>query len=254
MKLTQNNYFSKEAQVAYFSASFVKEMASCPARAVAQMRGEWERPPSKDMLIGSYVDAYFEGTIDTFKNKHPEIFNSRTGALKADFVKADNMIKAAEQSDFFMSYLAGRKQHIMTGEIGGYPFRCKMDFYIPGNRIVDLKTTKDMQPQYKRGEGLISFAEFWKYPLQMAIYQKIEGHNLPVFLAVITKQEPPDLAVIEIPQYMLDAEITALEAVLPYYDAVRQGVIEAERCENCAYCRATKRLTEAQRLDDFLEV
>lgn len=252
--LTKDNYFSREAQEAYFSASFVKEMASCPARAIAQMRGEWQRPPSKDMLIGSYVDAYFEGTMDTFKAQHPKIFNSRTGALKSEFVKANAMIERAQQSGFFMSFLSGRKQHIQTGNIGGYLFRCKMDFFLPGVRIVDLKTTKDMQPQYKRGEGLISFAEFWRYPLQMAIYQRLEGHNLPVYLAVITKQDPPDLAVIQIPQYLLDAEITALEAVLPYYDAMRQGVVEPERCENCAYCRATKKLKEVQTLDDFLEV
>ena len=124
---------------------------------------------------------------------------------------------------------------------------------MPGERIVDLKTTKDTAPVYKAGQGRISFAEAWNWPLQMAIYQRLEGNALSCYLAVITKQDPPAIEIIDIEQHMLGAEIEVLLDKLPYFDAIRDGVIEPERCEKCAYCRATKVITEPKTLDKFVD-
>lgn len=251
MELTSSNYYSVEANRAYMSASFVKSIMQCQAKAMAELSGDYERPASQALLVGSYVDAYFEGTLDLFKGKHPEIYNLRTGDLKAEYRKAETMINRATQDDVFMSYMEGEKQTILTGEISGVPFKAKFDVYFPGKRIVDLKTTKDMEPMYKPGQGRVSFADYWNWPLQMAIYQKLEGNSLPCYLAVITKEEPPNIEIIEIPQHVLDAEMEVLNANLPYYDAVKQGLIEPERCEKCEYCRATHKLTEARSLEEF---
>ena len=106
---------------------------------------------------------------------------------------------------------------------------------------------------YKPSQGKVTFAEYWNWPLQMAIYQTVEGNNLPTYLAVITKENPVDLAVIEIPQHYLDAELDVLAEKLPYFDAIKQGVIEPERCGKCAFCRETKKLTGAISLDDLSE-
>lgn len=89
--------------------------------------------------------------------------------------------------------------------------------------------------------------------MQMAVYQSIEGNRLPCYLSVITKEDPPDIEIVEIPQDKLDAEMDFLLEKLPYFDAIKQGIIEPERCENCAYCRATKRLTAPKKLDYFNE-
>ena len=88
----------------------------------------------------------------------------------------------------------------------------------------------------------------------MAIYQALDGNSLPCYLAVITKEDPPDIDVVQIPQYMLDAEMDILAEKMPYFDAIKQGVIEPERCESCAYCRATKKLTAPKQLSEFYEI
>ena len=253
MKLTSQNYYSKEADQAYFSSSQVKSFLDCPARTMAEIRGEYTRPESTALLVGSYVDAYFEGTLDTFLAEHPEVVK-RDGTLKAEYLKADDMIQRAMQDEVFMSYMVGDKQTIKTGTVLGHPFKAKFDVYKPGQRIVDLKTVKDFEPLYKPEFGRVSFAEYWNWPLQMAVYQAIEGNQLPVYLACITKQDPPDIAVIEIPQHQLDAEMAVLAEKMPYFDAIKTDVIEPPRCGKCAYCRATKRLDGAVSLDELAEI
>ena len=250
MELNSSNYYSVEANQEYWSASIVKEFLDCPARAYAEMTGAYKRQYSAALMIGSYVDAYFEGTLDDFKQEHPEICK-RDGTLKSDYLKADQMISRAASDPVFMEYMDGEKQAIKTGNVAGFPFRSKFDVYKQGVRIVDLKTAKDTRPVYKAGQGRMTFADAWNWPLQMAIYQAVEGNRLPCYLAVITKEEPPDIELVEIPQEKLDAELEFLAEKMPYFDAIKQGIIEPDRCENCAYCRATKKLTFPKELDYF---
>lgn len=256
MKLTAENYYSPEANKAYWSASFVKEMLDCPNRAMGELDGTYQRGSNAALLVGSFVDSYFEGedSFAAFIEQHPEIINSRTGEFKADFNKALLMIARAKADPVFMEFMRGEKQKIFTGEIGGIPFKCKLDVYLPGERIVDLKTVKDFEPMYRKEEGRLSFAEYWRWPLQMAIYQHLEGNKLPCYLACITKQDPPDIQVVEIPQHILDTEMEILLEKLPYLDAIRQGIIEPDRCESCAHCRNTRKLSGAISLDDITNI
>lgn len=75
MILTNENYFSPEAQQKFMGVSQYKDFTECPARALAKIKGEYVEEMTTAQLVGSYVDAYFEGSIDEFKNAHPEIFN-----------------------------------------------------------------------------------------------------------------------------------------------------------------------------------
>lgn len=256
MKLTADNYYSPEANKVYWSASFVKEMMDCPNRAMGELDGTYQRGSNAALMVGSFVDSYFEGeeSFAKFIEEHPEIVNSRTGEFKSDFNKALLMIARAKSDSFFMEMMRGEKQRIFTGEIGGIPFKCKLDVYLPGERIVDIKTVKDFEPMYRKEEGRLSFAEYWRWPLQMAIYQHLEGNKLPCYLACITKQDPPDIQVIEIPQHILDTEMEILLEKLPYLDAIRQGIIEPDRCESCAHCRNTRKLSGAISLDDMANI
>lgn len=253
MILTAENYYTAEANEAYWSASFVKSMLNCPAQAIAELQGKYVRPESPALLVGKYVDAAFEGAdaLEKFVRETPEIVNSRTGALKKDYAQADKMIARARADAMFMHYVDGERQKIITGEIGGIPFKAKLDFYVPGERIVDLKTVRDFEPMYRAGAGRLNFAEYWHWPLQMAIYQHLEGDRLPCYLACITKQDPPDLDVIEIPQATLDLEMQLLLEKLPLFDAMRRGIVETERCGRCAWCRMSKTLRSPTSLDVF---
>lgn len=244
MKLTADNYYSIEANRAYWSASAIKAFLECPAAALAEINGEWTRPESDALLIGSYVDAAIEGTLGTFIQNHPQLFK-RDGTLKAQYSKADEMARRAMSDPVFTDYLRGEKQRIVTGELFGYPFKAKFDVYLPGERIVDVKTVKDFAPIYKPGQGRLDFATAWNWPLQLAIYQALEGNGLPCYLAVITKENPPDIEVVQIEQSRLDAELDFLKNLMPRFDAMKHGIIEPERCGKCAYCRATKKLSGA---------
>ena len=249
MHLTPDNYYSPEANWAYFSTSQVKTFADCPARAMAELRGDYVRPESNALLIGSYVDSYFEGSIGRFVTEHPEVFK-RDGTLKSEFQHADRMIERAEADPLFMEYMQGEKQVIRTGEIDGYPFKIKIDVLHP-ERITDLKTSKDFGAVYKPGEGRMSFIETYGYTLQGAIYQAVEAQSKPFYIAAVTKEATPDIAVIHVGQEYMDAEMKLLKQNLPFYDAVKQGVIEPPRCEHCAWCKATRKLVKPISIDEF---
>ena len=102
MQLTQNNYHSLEANQHYYSSSQIKSFLDCPARTMAELSGEYTRPYSQALLVGSYVDAYFDGVdeFERFVSEHPEILK-RDGSLKAEYVKADEMIARAMQDEVF---------------------------------------------------------------------------------------------------------------------------------------------------------
>lgn len=238
MILTNENYFSSEASMHYFSTSSCKTFMDCEARALAECKGEYKQEMTTALLTGSYVDAFFEGTLDEFEENHPELFK-KNGELKADYVHANEIIKRIHRDPLFMEYMSGEKQVIKTGSIDGFPFKIKMDSYHPGRMIVDLKVMRSLERIAGR-----SFVDYWNYNLQAAVYVEIEGNNLPFYLAATTKETDPDLAIIEIEKADMVEALEPVRRLLPRWDAIKRGEIEPERCECCAYCRRTKVLKE----------
>ena len=253
MQLNEQNYFSKEADRAYFSASQIKAFKKCEAAALADLNGDYIRPMSQALMVGQYVDAALTGDLDEWKGLHPEILK-RDGTPKAEFAQAQEMVERALRDPLFVDFLEGDHQTILTAELFGVPFKAKFDV-LGADRIVDLKTVRDFSPVYLPGQGRVDFATAWDWPLQMAIYQKIyekvEGQRLPCFLAVITKETPPDIRVIQIEQERMDSEIAWLEQVLPRYEAIKSGAIDPERCEACAWCRESRILMGPELLGDM---
>lgn len=249
-KVTSENYFSTEAMTEYWSVSQFKAFERCPAAALAELRGEYKMEPSTALLVGSYVDSYFSGEMDAFVGEHPEIFNSRTGELKADYRHAETVIDRIENQPLMMEFLRGEKQVIRTGDLFGVPWKIKMDVYLPDQRIVDMKVMKDFNRQYKDGAGMVDWIQYWGYDIQGAIYQRIEQQSsgrkrpLPFFLAAATKEKIPDVALVEIPQYVLDAAMKTVEAKIDRFDLIKTGDIKPARCERCDYCKETKVITE----------
>lgn len=252
MGVNKTNYFSANNNRKYCGSSQLKSFLRCPAQAMAELNGEWKREDSTALLIGSYVDAWFEGTLDEFKGRHPEIFK-RDGTLKAEYIKANEIIERVSKDELFMKYMGGRKQVIKTGTIEGVPFKIKIDSYHKGKAIVDLKVIKDFEPLWNEERGIRqSFIEYWGYDYQAAIYQFVEGNKLPFYLCAVTKETEPDLAVIQIPQTWIDSAMAIIKNEIGLIDAYKRGEIEAPRCEKCAYCRQTKKLSRVISADEFL--
>ena len=256
MELNEMNYFSHEADAAYFSASQIKAFKKCEARAMAELNGLHLREMSTALMVGQYVDAALTGDLDEWCACHPEI-KKRDGSLKAEFLQASEMVGRANRDPLFMSFLEGEHQAILKAPIlGGYWFKAKFDVLGP-DRIVDLKTVRDLKSQYLPGQGRVDFATALDWPLQMAIYQKIyeavEGVRLPCYLAVITKETPADIRIVQIKQERMDAEIAWLEQAMPRFEAVKSGAIDPERCEMCEWCRESRILMGPELLGDFDE-
>ena len=255
MELNEMNYFSHEADMAYFSASQIKSFKKCEAMTMAQLEGQYLREMSQALMVGQYVDAALTGDLDEWCGCHPEI-KKRDGTLKAEFLQASEMVGRANRDELFMNFLEGEHQTILTADLFGVPFKAKLDVLGP-DKIVDLKTVRDLKSQYLPGQGRVDFATAWGWPLQMAIYQKIyeevEGVRLPCYLAVITKETPADIRIVQIEQERMDAEIAWLEQVLPRYEAVKNGVIDPERCDVCEWCRESRILMGPELLGDFDE-
>lgn len=248
MILTSGNYFSPEANTEYWSVSLFKAFDKCEASGLAQVRGEYEREQTDALLIGSYVDAYFSGDLDGFIKRDGDKMFKKNGELYAKFEHANEIIDTVEAQPLMVEFLKGDKQVIRTAELFGVPWKIKMDVF-NGERIVDLKCVKDFEPMYKDGFGKVSWIEYWGYDIQGAVYQKVEqlssGRDkpLPFYIVAVTKEKVPDVAVIEIPQPVLDTALKVVETKIDEFDLVKMGDIEPKRCGKCDYCKITKQLT-----------
>lgn len=256
MTLTSGNYHGLDANKTYWSVSQFKQFDKCEACGLASARGQYHREETDALLIGGYVDAYFAGEMDEFVGKHADTMFKKNGELYAKFDQANQLINTIECQPLMMEFLEGEKQVIRTGELFGVDWKIKMDVYDNvghGNvppRIVDLKVVKDFEPLYKEGFGRVSWIEFWGYDIQGAIYQKIEqissqrAEPLPFYIVAVTKEKVPDIAIIRLPQHVLDTALKVVESKIYRFDLIKTGEIEPNRCGRCEWCKSTKILTE----------
>ena len=277
LKLTADNYYSQEANMAYMSVSQFKSFRKCEAAAMAELRGEWNRPSSTALLVGSYVDAFFSDEMEQFKAEHPELYK-KDGTLKADFEKAEAICKRLNQDELARLLLSGRHQAIKTGKIAGVDYKAKYDSLLTarqveaickkypelrslvpfgGPLIVDLKIMKDFLEIWDEDAGeKVSFIEYWGYDTQGAVYQKIDGRHAPFVIVGATKEAETDIDAFYVPDEDLAFSLSEVEALSPRYAAIKRGEIEPEGCGNCAYCRSVKRLSSIKHYKqiNFMEV
>lgn len=243
MRLNAKNYFSDAANQYYMSVSQFKDFEKCEAAALAKVYGNYVEEPTTAMLVGSYVDAYYEGTVDTFREDRPEIFK-RDGTLKADFAIAEAVIARTKRDAMFQHYMSGKKQVILTGVIDGVPIKTKIDSMLP-SATVDLKVMKSFDDVYVQDEGRVPWFMAWGYDMQGAVYREIRRQNekgvkKPFILAAATKEAEPDIDLIEIVQEDLDNALLRFRQNVVRYDAIKNGAITPGRCGKCAWCRRTK--------------
>ena len=276
MKVTQENYYSQEVNKEYMSFHTWLSLhgcdgkIACEASAMAELNGEYEEEKENTaFIIGSYVDAALvgeEGELEQYKIDHPELFSSKgatKGQIKSTYAVADKMIERCKKDKLFMAYLSGEKQRIFTAEMFGCKWKCKLDSYIPGKAIVDLKTTREMHKQfYVPDIGYVDFISYYGYVYQLAIYREIvkinTGETLPCFIAAVSKSEHPEIKIIHIDDLSLYEAITEVKKSCEYTSLldVWRGNVEPLRCEspNCHYCIDTEVLTDTLNYKDLIGV
>ena len=147
-----------------------------------------------------------------------------------------------------MKFLSGQKQVIMTGEIAEAQWKIKMDSYLPGILIADLKVMKSLSEHtYVNGFGQVEFVRAWGYDIQGAVYQEIvrqnTGERLPFYIAALSKEKEPDIKVIYLDDELLSERLEEIKKYVPHIMDIKNGRIEPTRCEKCDYCKRTRKLT-----------
>lgn len=244
MNLDQNNYYSEDANAKYFSVSQYKDFTKCEAMAMAKISGAYKPEMTRAMLIGSFVDSYFEGTLDQFIKEHPAVF-TRKNELRSEFRKANEIIGRIKSDETFTKFMSGEKQRIMTFELFRVPWKMKMDSYLPGICITDLKVVA-------RFKNL----PLWRYDLQGALYQKgveiVTGEKLPFYLAAATKERVIDIDIFQIPQDTLDMALSEMEITMERFAEIKAGYREPEYCGACDYCKSIKK-AEIRNYNELME-
>ncbi len=247
--VTNENYFDVKG---YMSVSLYKKFKECEVGGLIPFGS-----PSLPMLVGSYVDAFVEGTLETFKLEHPELISSKgvsKGQLKADFKYADEICKFISKDKIFSQFMSGDKQTVMTGKISEVPFKIKTDSYSPGIAINDLKVMANVTN--KQGK-YYNFISPYGYDIQLACYQEIvrqnTGEQLPVFICAVTKENPINSVIISIPQNVLDKRLYEVEENIEHYYNVYMEKERPVGCGICKACIAKRKKTPIISMTDFID-
>lgn len=274
MKLTNENYFTPEANLTWLDCSTYKNMVGtlgmkgCETRALAIATGAYTTPKTEALLVGSYVDAYFDNSLDAWKEQNRELIYTKASLKKGEpelltaFKNADIMIERAKWEPLFMEYATGETQRIFTGHIAGVPIRTKLDVY-NGERIVDIKTCASISKSFYASDlgHRLNFAEQYGYVEQAAFYQAAvkeeTGKRLPFYLAVITKEQVdkvphPRLAIIHIPDEVIDEKMAEIEEKIGKVWAILHGEIAPVPCGTCEHCADNLPLDHVIQLDQLL--
>lgn len=233
MVLDEQNYYTEEVNQIFWSTSQYKSFMRCEGAALAELRGEYKPKMTRAMLVGSFVDNWMDGTLEEFKKVHPEVFTKKH-LLRAEFRKADEIIKRVQKDERFVKYLSGEHQKIMTAEFCGVPWKIKIDSYHEQICIADLKVVANFYniPRFR-------------YDLQGAIYQYVcernTGAKLPFYLVCATKEAVTNFDIFQIDQPTLDLALAEIMANMPRLIAVKAGLAEPHYCGACDYCKSVKK-------------
>lgn len=279
--LNEQTYFTPEANLKWLDCSTYKNVVGtagrkgCECRALAIAKGEYEQPKTEALLIGSYVDAYFDNSLSQFCLDNMDDVFSKASIKKfeksgkaedlerlAAFKQADIMIKRAIKEPLFMKYVEGETQKILTAEIEGVPIRVKLDSF-DGNRITDVKTAASItETYYAKDLGQrLTFIEYFGYVEQAYFYQTaVEqnfGKRLPFYLAVITKEKHnnvphPRVAVIQIPDKVIEDKGKEIKEKIPGVWRLLQGEYEPIPCGTCEWCADFLPLEKVISMDEIM--
>jgi hypothetical protein len=267
--LTRDNYYTREADSAYYSCSQIDAFRECEAKAIAVLQGRFERKTGDAFLLGQYFHAAMESdeAFETFGKEHfGEIFKTKETKARgfeiigkyAKFADADVWIDAAKADPKFRMFreMDGENEIAMEGILfDRYPFKVRFDRYIKSPRaIIDWKTTANIwETHYDETQGKrVSFAEYYGYYTRAAVYIEIERQNTGAssdaafYLACVSKQDPPDKALLTFSNPMdrqkMDKALDELRADMFRIDQVKFGYSKPKRCGKCDYCRSTKQI------------
>jgi hypothetical protein len=258
--LIHENYFSPEMMMKYMSTSQFKAFESCEAAALAELKGEYavDKEAYKE---GRYFEHCITGNEELFMMQNPDMISSKgatKGDLKSNYKRVSGSVEAFNRQYMFTDVTDKcESQVIVTGDIGGIPFKGMVDFLdMDTFDGYDTKCMKDFKKVYSDNEKMyVNWFFAYGYNYQAAIYRELIrqtfGEAGRQHILAVTKEEVPDVAALHFSDEILDNALDIIKEFAPRYDRIKRGLIEPERCEKCAYCRETKVITDFEMVGEF---
>ena len=251
----------------HLSYSAFTRYQACAQRAWAEDNDLVRKETTDEMLIGSYVDRKLLGgfeafqkenayrlvkfpTLEVIKIVHPELGKMKVGDLKKSHPqlalelgepceiveRAERMVARARADNLFMRFMDG--DHQVKGEvtIDGVPYVVIADV-VSSDCCVDLKTTGSIAEwawdsvEHRRTPWWYH-ARYWlQGALQCEAFKKDKFYT-----AVLTRENPPDIGVLEFRKEMLDRGINELRlTTATIWEWSQKG--NGPGCGRCDWCR-----------------
>lgn len=254
LELTQENYFSPEADKYYMSVSQFKNFKNCSAKALHDLYVA-DTTTKQAFLEGHLFEELVAGNAEKYMAEHPEMISTRgstAGQLKAEFQRVINAADKFNSQKFFRDIIDKcDKQVILTGEINSVPVKCCLDLFDKETcSIYDIKCMSDFKEQWSKQEkAYIPWYYHWGYVLQLAVYREMVRQNFnkepkEIALLAATKEEVPDIQAISFSSNLLDLELEEFKSKIELYNDIKIGKIEPESCGTCDYCKKKKEINK----------
>lgn len=250
MNLTNENYFSKEADIEYMSVSQWKLFNECEAKALATIQGQEDATYKEAFLEGQLFEELVSGDSKLFIAQHPELISTRgatAGQLKSSYAKVVTAAERFNSQKFFVDIIQKcEKQTIITGEICDIKVKCKLDLFDKEtNSIYDIKCMKDFKETWDKSEKCYKpWYYTYNYVLQLAVYRELVRQNFgepkEIGLISATKEDIPDIEAISFSSELLDLELENFKLKLKRYDNIKKGIETPVACTLCSYCKENK--------------
>lgn len=210
MILTEENYYSVEADNEYMSCSQYQGFMECEAKQLAKLQKRWVEEPTDAFIVGNFFHSHFESreAHQTFCIEHMDRIYTKASIKKYENAKAVmekelavdgtskiipeehleflspikqavKMIDVVERDPLMRQFidLPGEHERIVSGTLFGVKWRGKLDKYVRDLRfIIDYKTVANIwettyNPVTKTRE---TFVEKYGYLMRAAVYSIIE--------------------------------------------------------------------------------
>lgn len=250
-EITQENYYDKDQAFKKMHASTMKSfLQNGEEAALAQMHGTYNPFPDdpKALLVGNYVHSYFESpeAHEAFKTENADAMLTKKGTLKADYLKADEMIKRIESDNNIMTMIenAPDREYIIEGDIGGAQWAGKLDMVnFDLGYFIDIKTVKTLQKkggviggeysEYHGGYQDFMTAKF--YHLQMAAYQEMlyqmTGKKFTCYILAVTKDRHANAELYQVSEGLLELGMEEINKNQDRIVSVIDGEVAPEKAE-----------------------
>lgn len=243
----------------YMSCSQLKRFCECEAAAMADLRGEWHQQKTEALAVGSLVDALVltpEKALEV-SAEHAEFLQLKKGgesaAAKLAWRCAERVltgfVRPTPEDDPVpvKDILRGQPQVDVQGEIGGVPWRGKLDLLdLDGGMFLDLKTTRGFGLEWITGRDgrnvKVPWYEAWNYWRQLAVYQELvrqhHGRLCTPYLLAVSKEDPPNLDMLcATNTERLARELSVIAELMPHVQDVKTGAVPPVPCGICEDCR-----------------